>query len=85
MKARVVEDIFDLQALFLNMDEQMVLAECLKLHERTHLEMDEALMKSRNIFVEFRIQKAAEEIKKLPDKGNDQQWHVGIDKNKGFY
>lgn len=55
-KPEMFEDILDLQALFLNMGTTDEVCECLKLHERTHLEMDGVLMKSRNILVGFRRQ-----------------------------
>lgn len=42
------EDIFDLQALLLNMGTTNDVAECLKLHEQTHFEMDVVQTKSRN-------------------------------------
>lgn len=46
------EDIVDLQALFLTDG----VAECLKLHKRTHLEMDVVQGKSRNTWEGFRRQ-----------------------------
>lgn len=50
------EEIFDLEALFLNMGTTDGVAECLKLHERTHSEMDMAETKPRNTWEGFRRQ-----------------------------